>query len=103
VPAAGFVIASGTLTFSNSGGQQNIPGPSSGPVRLLVRANADNVYIGGDGVANSLPASGFKLTQEKEYVFRLNPMVGSSTENGVFVATTSGTNVTVSYVVTYDF
>jgi hypothetical protein len=98
--SAAYVIQAGTLSFSAANAQQNLPSVSSGPARLLVRANNAGVFIGGDGMDASLPAFGFELEQDREYQFDLTPVVGTSQETGIYVAVAVAGAVTVSYVLT---
>lgn len=98
--APSYVVTAGTLSFSAANSQQNLPGASSGPARLVVRANDPGVFIGGDGMGSGLPGSGFELVQDREYVFDLVPVVGTGQETGVYVAIALAGAVTVSYVLT---
>lgn len=68
---------------------------------VIIRANDDNIYIGGYQVDQNLPTTGFKLIEDRDYYLtslaQTGAAAGSSDAYGIYVATTSGANV--SYTV----
>lgn len=85
-----------TLNLQDTDGARNVIGqsdPKDGVISMLVRANAPGIFMGGTNVANSLPGSGFEMTEGKEYEI-------TSLLTQLSVATLSTTPVTISVFAT---
>jgi hypothetical protein len=93
-------VTGGTFSFTSASGAQNFPKAGEAAIEFIVRTSDAGVFLGGYNVATNLPSSGFELVQGREYHLTVAPDVGSTAETGLWVATTSATSVTVTYLVT---
>lgn len=95
------VMTAGTLSFSAADTQQNLPGSLECPYRLVIRANDPGIFVGGNGLDSApLPGNGFEMVQDREYIFDLEPGVGTNQQAGVYVAHAVTGTVSVSFVLT---
>jgi len=76
---------------------------NEGTYHVRIRANADGIYLGGyqvDSNPAGAPGTGFKLIQGRDYSFQFlgntGAAVGSDDLFGVYLATTSATDVSFS-------
>jgi len=99
------IFASATVTINSSSSPAPLSISDTGVTQLTVRANDAGIYIGTGGTAGAnfqaeLPDSGYELTSGVEYTFTLGPQqYGTSGNNALpYVATTSATDVTLSWV-----
>jgi hypothetical protein len=96
------LVQARTVVLSPSAGE-NIPATRSmevAAVEMRIRASGPGVFVGNPAVSAS---DGYEMNANQEYVFKLAPVqtvTGSSADLDVHVVNTSGSNVTLSWLVT---